>query len=220
MEVQHFILEPCRANKHNQFLSWLNRLNRCHEQRPPRCTLWINASHLQLFLYCSDHKLFLGVFHNSYITKSSGAPSDLVTVGIVVVQMRYHVGLNQGQWFKIWKIISNPFFPKSDWGSNWCISFQCSVSCGNGTQDRPVLCRTRDNAIGLCKENKPETVRICRLPPCPSKCSSSLAYIICWKKNHIDCIYLKCRHWIHTCLLRLPGVAVLRGPGFEQTCQM
>uniref|UniRef100_A0A8C0UL25 ADAM metallopeptidase with thrombospondin type 1 motif 2 n=1 Tax=Cyanistes caeruleus TaxID=156563 RepID=A0A8C0UL25_CYACU len=46
---------------------------------------------------------------------------------------------------------------------------QCSVSCGNGTQDRPVLCRTRDNAIGLCKENKPENVRICRLPPCPSK---------------------------------------------------
>uniref|UniRef100_A0A8C0UQY2 ADAM metallopeptidase with thrombospondin type 1 motif 2 n=1 Tax=Cyanistes caeruleus TaxID=156563 RepID=A0A8C0UQY2_CYACU len=44
---------------------------------------------------------------------------------------------------------------------------QCSVSCGNGTQDRPVLCRTRDNAIGLCKENKPENVRICRLPPCP-----------------------------------------------------
>uniref|UniRef100_A0A8C5X9C9 ADAM metallopeptidase with thrombospondin type 1 motif 2 n=1 Tax=Malurus cyaneus samueli TaxID=2593467 RepID=A0A8C5X9C9_9PASS len=44
---------------------------------------------------------------------------------------------------------------------------QCSVSCGNGTQDRPVLCRTRDNAIGLCKDKKPETLRICRLPPCP-----------------------------------------------------
>ncbi|KAK2542741.1 Adamts2 [Columba guinea] len=52
------------------------------------------------------------------------------------------------------------------WGSNWCISLQCSVTCGNGTQDRPVLCRTRDNAVGLCKESKPETVRICRLPPC------------------------------------------------------
>uniref|UniRef100_A0A8C9NC11 ADAM metallopeptidase with thrombospondin type 1 motif 2 n=1 Tax=Serinus canaria TaxID=9135 RepID=A0A8C9NC11_SERCA len=44
---------------------------------------------------------------------------------------------------------------------------QCSVSCGNGTQDRPVLCRTRDNVIGLCKDSKPESVRICRLPPCP-----------------------------------------------------
>ncbi|NXE79864.1 ATS2 metalloproteinase, partial [Cochlearius cochlearius] len=59
---------------------------------------------------------------------------------------------------------------------------QCSVSCGNGTQDRPVLCRTRDNAIGLCKENKPETVRICRLPPCPRNVSdpSKKTYMIQW----------------------------------------
>lgn len=65
------------------------------------------------------------------------------------------------------------------------MSFQCSVSCGNGTQDRPVLCRTRDNAIGLCKENKPETVRICRLPPCPSKGLSSIASITCWKSINL-----------------------------------
>ncbi|NXP33210.1 ATS2 metalloproteinase, partial [Leiothrix lutea] len=59
---------------------------------------------------------------------------------------------------------------------------QCSVSCGNGTQDRPVLCRTRDNAIGLCKESKPETVRICRLPPCPRNVSdpSKKTYMIQW----------------------------------------
>ncbi|NWZ20773.1 ATS2 metalloproteinase, partial [Asarcornis scutulata] len=59
---------------------------------------------------------------------------------------------------------------------------QCSVSCGNGTQDRPVLCRTRDNAIGLCKEAKPETVRICRLPPCPRNVSdpSKKTYMIQW----------------------------------------
>uniref|UniRef100_A0A803VWD1 ADAM metallopeptidase with thrombospondin type 1 motif 2 n=1 Tax=Ficedula albicollis TaxID=59894 RepID=A0A803VWD1_FICAL len=59
---------------------------------------------------------------------------------------------------------------------------QCSVSCGNGTQDRPVLCRTRDNAIGLCKEKRPETVRICRLPPCPRNVSdpSKKTYMIQW----------------------------------------
>uniref|UniRef100_A0A8C9EUY8 ADAM metallopeptidase with thrombospondin type 1 motif 2 n=1 Tax=Pavo cristatus TaxID=9049 RepID=A0A8C9EUY8_PAVCR len=59
---------------------------------------------------------------------------------------------------------------------------QCSVSCGNGTQDRPVLCRTRDNAIGLCKEAKPENVRICRLPPCPRNISdpSKKTYMIQW----------------------------------------
>uniref|UniRef100_A0A8C5UE27 ADAM metallopeptidase with thrombospondin type 1 motif 2 n=1 Tax=Malurus cyaneus samueli TaxID=2593467 RepID=A0A8C5UE27_9PASS len=59
---------------------------------------------------------------------------------------------------------------------------QCSVSCGNGTQDRPVLCRTRDNAIGLCKDKKPETLRICRLPPCPRNVSdpSKKTYMIQW----------------------------------------
>ncbi|MGH0116768.1 UNVERIFIED_CONTAM: hypothetical protein FKN15_051494 [Acipenser sinensis] len=44
---------------------------------------------------------------------------------------------------------------------------QCSVTCGNGTQERQVLCRTRDNIIGLCVEAKPESSRVCRLPPCP-----------------------------------------------------
>ncbi|NWS83850.1 ATS2 metalloproteinase, partial [Toxostoma redivivum] len=59
---------------------------------------------------------------------------------------------------------------------------QCSVSCGNGTQDRSVLCRTRDNTIGLCKEKKPETVRICRLPLCPRNVSdpSKKTYMIQW----------------------------------------
>lgn len=46
---------------------------------------------------------------------------------------------------------------------------QCSATCGNGTQERQVLCRTRENVIGFCKEDKPDTVRICRLPSCPSE---------------------------------------------------
>ncbi|XP_041049864.1 A disintegrin and metalloproteinase with thrombospondin motifs 2-like [Carcharodon carcharias] len=43
---------------------------------------------------------------------------------------------------------------------------QCSVTCNNGTQERQVLCRTRDNMIGHCKEEKPDTIRICRMPSC------------------------------------------------------
>lgn len=46
---------------------------------------------------------------------------------------------------------------------------QCSVTCGNGTQQRKALCHTRDNTIGLCLDSKPDTIRVCRLDPCPSE---------------------------------------------------
>ncbi|XP_077103806.1 A disintegrin and metalloproteinase with thrombospondin motifs 2 isoform X2 [Siphateles boraxobius] len=44
---------------------------------------------------------------------------------------------------------------------------QCSVTCGNGTQERQVLCHTRDNTIGLCLDSKPAALRQCRMDPCP-----------------------------------------------------
>uniref|UniRef100_A0A674B4R2 ADAM metallopeptidase with thrombospondin type 1 motif, 2a n=1 Tax=Salmo trutta TaxID=8032 RepID=A0A674B4R2_SALTR len=40
---------------------------------------------------------------------------------------------------------------------------QCSVTCGNGTQERQVLCNTSDNSVGLCMEPKPITLRTCQL---------------------------------------------------------
>ncbi|XP_037396626.1 A disintegrin and metalloproteinase with thrombospondin motifs 2-like isoform X3 [Pygocentrus nattereri] len=46
---------------------------------------------------------------------------------------------------------------------------QCSVSCGNGTQERQVLCHTRDNTIGLCLDSKPAALRPCRMDPCPKQ---------------------------------------------------
>ncbi|CAL8308394.1 unnamed protein product [Arctogadus glacialis] len=49
----------------------------------------------------------------------------------------------------------------------------CSVMCGNGTQQRQALCHTRDNTIGLCLDSKPDTIRVCRMDPCP-KGSSDL----------------------------------------------
>uniref|UniRef100_A0A8C1ZF26 ADAM metallopeptidase with thrombospondin type 1 motif, 2 n=1 Tax=Cyprinus carpio TaxID=7962 RepID=A0A8C1ZF26_CYPCA len=47
---------------------------------------------------------------------------------------------------------------------------QCSVTCGNGTQERQVLCHTRDNTIGLCLDSKPAALRPCRMDPCPKRC--------------------------------------------------
>ncbi|ERE68045.1 A disintegrin and metalloproteinase with thrombospondin motif 3-like protein [Cricetulus griseus] len=59
---------------------------------------------------------------------------------------------------------------------------QCSVTCGNGTQERPVLCRTADDNFGVCREERPETARICRLAPCPRNISdpSKKSYVVQW----------------------------------------
>ncbi|XP_076835506.1 LOW QUALITY PROTEIN: A disintegrin and metalloproteinase with thrombospondin motifs 2 [Brachyhypopomus gauderio] len=45
---------------------------------------------------------------------------------------------------------------------------QCSVTCGNGTQERQVMCGSPDNAIGICMDAKPENIRTCQLIQCPS----------------------------------------------------
>ncbi|XP_048346729.1 A disintegrin and metalloproteinase with thrombospondin motifs 2 [Sphaerodactylus townsendi] len=59
---------------------------------------------------------------------------------------------------------------------------QCSVTCGNGTQERQVLCRTSENVMGFCKEDKPNTIRPCKLPFCSKNSSdtSKKTYMIQW----------------------------------------
>lgn len=52
---------------------------------------------------------------------------------------------------------------------------QCSVTCGEGIQQRQVVCKASDNTIGECEGEKPETVLICKLSPCPGQPASSLA---------------------------------------------
>ncbi|XP_061765763.1 A disintegrin and metalloproteinase with thrombospondin motifs 14 isoform X3 [Nerophis ophidion] len=44
---------------------------------------------------------------------------------------------------------------------------QCSVSCGEGIQQRQVVCKTSNNTAGDCEGDKPETVLICQISPCP-----------------------------------------------------
>ncbi|XP_049339892.1 A disintegrin and metalloproteinase with thrombospondin motifs 2 isoform X2 [Astyanax mexicanus] len=64
---------------------------------------------------------------------------------------------------------------------------QCSVTCGNGTQERPVLCHTRDNTIGLCLDSKPAALRPCRMDPCPKSMSDFNKhgnFLIQWLSRH------------------------------------
>ncbi|XP_062331564.1 A disintegrin and metalloproteinase with thrombospondin motifs 3 isoform X1 [Osmerus eperlanus] len=48
---------------------------------------------------------------------------------------------------------------------------QCSMSCGEGIQQRQVVCRATDNTIGQCEGDKPESVLICKLSSCPGQSS-------------------------------------------------
>ncbi|XP_053573209.1 A disintegrin and metalloproteinase with thrombospondin motifs 2-like [Bombina bombina] len=59
---------------------------------------------------------------------------------------------------------------------------QCSVTCANGTQERQVMCGSGDNKTNSCNDDKPETIRICRLPPCPGNATdpSKKNYIVHW----------------------------------------
>lgn len=49
------------------------------------------------------------------------------------------------------------------------MSRQCSVTCGEGIQQRQVVCKASDNTAAECEGEKPETVVICELIPCPGE---------------------------------------------------
>ncbi|XP_072231244.1 A disintegrin and metalloproteinase with thrombospondin motifs 2-like [Leuresthes tenuis] len=42
----------------------------------------------------------------------------------------------------------------------------CSVSCGNGTQERQVACLSPEGSVGNCSDSQPITARSCQAPPC------------------------------------------------------
>ncbi|ETE67026.1 A disintegrin and metalloproteinase with thrombospondin motifs 14, partial [Ophiophagus hannah] len=46
---------------------------------------------------------------------------------------------------------------------------QCSVSCGEGIQQRQVICKSKDNSIGQCDNEKPEAFQVCQLEECPGR---------------------------------------------------
>ncbi|XP_028930040.1 A disintegrin and metalloproteinase with thrombospondin motifs 3 [Ornithorhynchus anatinus] len=52
---------------------------------------------------------------------------------------------------------------------------ECSVTCGEGTETRQVICRAGDE----CRGEKPESVRTCKLPPCTDESCSGDKSIFC-----------------------------------------
>ncbi|XP_023281350.1 A disintegrin and metalloproteinase with thrombospondin motifs 2-like, partial [Seriola lalandi dorsalis] len=42
----------------------------------------------------------------------------------------------------------------------------CSVSCGNGTQERQIACSSPEGSAGNCSEPRPISTRTCQAPPC------------------------------------------------------
>ncbi|XP_069877014.1 A disintegrin and metalloproteinase with thrombospondin motifs 14 isoform X2 [Dipodomys merriami] len=50
---------------------------------------------------------------------------------------------------------------------------QCSATCGEGIQQRQVVCRTNANSLGQCDGNKPDTVQVCSLPACAGTLQNS-----------------------------------------------
>ncbi|XP_013012362.1 A disintegrin and metalloproteinase with thrombospondin motifs 14 isoform X3 [Cavia porcellus] len=52
---------------------------------------------------------------------------------------------------------------------------QCSATCGEGIQQRQVVCRTTANSLRQCEGDKPDTVQVCSLPACEGSLHNSTA---------------------------------------------
>ncbi|XP_035034405.1 A disintegrin and metalloproteinase with thrombospondin motifs 2 [Hippoglossus stenolepis] len=60
----------------------------------------------------------------------------------------------------------------------------CSVSCGNGTQERQVACSSPESSTGNCSEPQPITTRSCQAPPCSGNQKNA---IIQWlSRSNVD----------------------------------
>ncbi|XP_053438721.1 A disintegrin and metalloproteinase with thrombospondin motifs 14 [Nycticebus coucang] len=57
---------------------------------------------------------------------------------------------------------------------------QCSTTCGEGIQQRQVVCRTSTNSLGQCEGERPNTIQICSLPTCAGNLQNSTAKADIW----------------------------------------
>lgn len=85
--------------------------------------------------------------------------------------------------WKPWRILKQSF--RLHWvkwmseSTNLCFCilttvWQCSVTCGEGIQQRQVACKASDSTVTECEGEKPETVLICKLTPCLGEICSNV----------------------------------------------
>uniref|UniRef100_A0A4W6E7F8 ADAM metallopeptidase with thrombospondin type 1 motif, 2a n=1 Tax=Lates calcarifer TaxID=8187 RepID=A0A4W6E7F8_LATCA len=53
----------------------------------------------------------------------------------------------------------------------------CSVSCGNGTQERQVACSSPEGSAGNCTKPQPITTRTCQAPPCSDQKNAIIQWL-------------------------------------------
>nr|XP_037865032.1 A disintegrin and metalloproteinase with thrombospondin motifs 14 isoform X2 [Chlorocebus sabaeus] len=60
---------------------------------------------------------------------------------------------------------------------------QCSATCGEGIQQRQVVCRTNANSLGQCEGDRPDTVQVCSLPACGGNRQNSTVRADVWERG-------------------------------------
>ncbi|XP_011782894.1 PREDICTED: A disintegrin and metalloproteinase with thrombospondin motifs 14 isoform X1 [Colobus angolensis palliatus] len=60
---------------------------------------------------------------------------------------------------------------------------QCSATCGEGIQQRQVVCRTNANSLGQCEGDRPDTVQVCSLPACGGNRQNSTVRADIWERE-------------------------------------
>nr|XP_037865033.1 A disintegrin and metalloproteinase with thrombospondin motifs 14 isoform X4 [Chlorocebus sabaeus] len=63
------------------------------------------------------------------------------------------------------------------------IAILCSATCGEGIQQRQVVCRTNANSLGQCEGDRPDTVQVCSLPACGGNRQNSTVRADVWERG-------------------------------------
>ncbi|XP_066205595.1 A disintegrin and metalloproteinase with thrombospondin motifs 14 isoform X3 [Saccopteryx leptura] len=87
---------------------------------------------------------------------------------------------------------------------------QCSATCGEGIQQRQVVCRTNANSLGQCEGDKPDTVQVCSMPACRgslqnSTVSADVRELVTPKEPCVGDRSVICQMEVHDRYCAIPG---------------